>query len=207
MLDAAIARRIRLLGSDVDGCLTDNGLYIGAVGGERVEFKRFDVLDGLAATLLCRAGIEMAWVSGRQSAATTLRGSELQVRAVLRTNHPRVKRRLVFICCYKVDFLCQRQRPGPRQHPASSSLVTEYFFRRQRPNGIVLNDTPAPPFGALRARKKKWNRRPIIIFHFLQSIFTICFSILPMLYTWNGSPGSLGYVNKRDIHSLALKMH
>ncbi|MEP6589708.1 MAG: HAD hydrolase family protein [Gemmatimonadota bacterium] len=86
MLDATVARRIRLVGSDVDGCLTDNGLYIGAVGGERVEFKRFDVLDGLAASLLRHVGIDMIWVSGRQSAATALRGLELQVSAVMQVS-------------------------------------------------------------------------------------------------------------------------
>jgi 3-deoxy-D-manno-octulosonate 8-phosphate phosphatase KdsC-like HAD superfamily phosphatase len=48
MLDPVRSRRIRLFGTDVDGCLTDNGLYIGEVAGVRVEFKRFDVLDGLA---------------------------------------------------------------------------------------------------------------------------------------------------------------
>lgn len=83
MLDPAKARAIKLFGTDVDGCLTDNGLYIGEVGGARVEFKRFDVLDGLASTLLRNAGIETAWVSGRQSSATSLRGTELKVGAVL----------------------------------------------------------------------------------------------------------------------------
>ncbi|MEO5800019.1 MAG: HAD hydrolase family protein [Gemmatimonadales bacterium] len=86
MLDPVSARRIRLLGTDVDGCLTDNGLYIGEVAGQRVEFKRFDVLDGLAATLLRNAGIEMCWVSGRISSATALRGTELKVSAVLQVS-------------------------------------------------------------------------------------------------------------------------
>lgn len=83
MLDPARAKRIKLVGTDVDGCLTDNGLYIGEVAGERVEFKRFDVLDGLASTLLRNAGLEVVWVSGRTSASTALRGTELKVGAVL----------------------------------------------------------------------------------------------------------------------------
>jgi 3-deoxy-D-manno-octulosonate 8-phosphate phosphatase (KDO 8-P phosphatase) len=83
MLDTERARRIKLVGTDVDGCLTDNALYIGEIGGERVEFKRFDVGDGLGTTLLRNAGIEMAWISGRVSASTTLRGTELKVRDVL----------------------------------------------------------------------------------------------------------------------------
>lgn len=83
MFDPVRAKHIKLLGTDVDGCLTDNALYIGEVAGARVEFKRFDVADGLGATLLRNAGIEMAWVSGRMSAATQLRGTELKVGAVL----------------------------------------------------------------------------------------------------------------------------
>jgi 3-deoxy-D-manno-octulosonate 8-phosphate phosphatase (KDO 8-P phosphatase) len=83
MLDAERARRIKLVGTDVDGCLTDNSLFIGEVAGERVEFKQFDVGDGLGATLLRNAGIEMAWISGRVSSATELRGVELKVGAIL----------------------------------------------------------------------------------------------------------------------------
>lgn len=83
MFDPERAKRIKLVGTDVDGCLTDNALYIGEIAGERVELKRFDVVDGLGVTLLRNAGIEMAWISGRMSAATQLRGTELKVGAVL----------------------------------------------------------------------------------------------------------------------------
>lgn len=83
MLDPELAKRIKLVGTDVDGCLTDNGLYIGEIAGERVELKRFDVVDGLGATLLRNAGIDMAWISGRVSTATELRGTELKVSSVL----------------------------------------------------------------------------------------------------------------------------
>ena len=43
--NATAARRVRLLGLDVDGVLTDNGVFIGPIGGERVELKRFDIQD------------------------------------------------------------------------------------------------------------------------------------------------------------------
>ena len=46
-LDAALARRIRLVGLDVDGVLTDGGIYLGAVSGTPMEFKRYDIQDGL----------------------------------------------------------------------------------------------------------------------------------------------------------------
>jgi 3-deoxy-D-manno-octulosonate 8-phosphate phosphatase (KDO 8-P phosphatase) len=77
------ARRIKLLGFDVDGVLTDNAVFIGEVGGERVEFKRFDIQDGLAHSILKGNDITVAWISGRQSAATTLRGQELGVTDIL----------------------------------------------------------------------------------------------------------------------------
>jgi 3-deoxy-D-manno-octulosonate 8-phosphate phosphatase (KDO 8-P phosphatase) len=83
MFDLGRARKIKLLGFDVDGVLTDNAVFIGDVSGQRVEFKRFDIQDGLAHSLLKGNGIDVAWISGRQSEATTLRGQELRVPDVL----------------------------------------------------------------------------------------------------------------------------
>ena len=83
MLDAQLASRIRLLGLDVDGVLTDNAIFVGEIDGRRVEFKRFDIQDGLGHRLLAGSGIEVIWVSGRNSAATSLRGAELRVGRVL----------------------------------------------------------------------------------------------------------------------------
>jgi 3-deoxy-D-manno-octulosonate 8-phosphate phosphatase (KDO 8-P phosphatase) len=83
MIDAALAGRIKLLGLDVDGVLTNNSIYLGLVGGQRVEFKQFDIQDGLAIGLARRMGIIVAWVSGRYSDATTLRATELRVDEVI----------------------------------------------------------------------------------------------------------------------------
>ena len=66
-----IALGIRLVVLDVDGVLTDGTVYIGqTAGGEDVELKRFDIQDGLALELLRAAGVEVALVSGRSSAAS-----------------------------------------------------------------------------------------------------------------------------------------
>lgn len=83
MITAERALAVRLLALDVDGVLTDNGIYLGPIGGNRVELKRFDIQDGLAHTLLRPTNIEVAWVSGRHSEATTLRANELKVSTVL----------------------------------------------------------------------------------------------------------------------------
>lgn len=79
MLDAELARRLRLVGFDVDGVLTDGGVYLGRVGDHTVELKRFDIQDGLAVKLLRAAGITVVLVSGRTSEATTLRAREIAV--------------------------------------------------------------------------------------------------------------------------------
>jgi 3-deoxy-D-manno-octulosonate 8-phosphate phosphatase (KDO 8-P phosphatase) len=88
-IDSAAARRVRLLGLDVDGVLTDNGVYIGPVAGDRVELKRFDIQDGLGLILLRTAGLPVVWVSGRSSEATALRAAELRVEELLQVPGPR----------------------------------------------------------------------------------------------------------------------
>ncbi|HXE57439.1 MAG TPA: HAD hydrolase family protein [Gemmatimonadales bacterium] len=77
MLDAALARRVRLVGLDVDGVLTDNGIWVGPVNGVRVELKRFDIQDGLGIGMLRLMGLSVVLVSGRESEATALRAAEL----------------------------------------------------------------------------------------------------------------------------------
>jgi 3-deoxy-D-manno-octulosonate 8-phosphate phosphatase (KDO 8-P phosphatase) len=76
----ARARAVKLVIFDVDGVLTDAGVYVGALpAGGTVELKRFDIQDGLGIVLLKKAGIRVAFVSGRLSEATTQRAAELGV--------------------------------------------------------------------------------------------------------------------------------
>ncbi len=69
-------RKIRLFAMDVDGVLTDGGVFISSDG---TETKRFCIIDGLGLLLVREAGVDLAWVSGRPSAATTLRATELKI--------------------------------------------------------------------------------------------------------------------------------
>jgi 3-deoxy-D-manno-octulosonate 8-phosphate phosphatase (KDO 8-P phosphatase) len=65
---------------DVDGVLTDAGIYVGAaVGGGTTELKRFDIQDGVGIKMLMWAGLEVAIVSGRVSEATAIRARELGI--------------------------------------------------------------------------------------------------------------------------------
>jgi 3-deoxy-D-manno-octulosonate 8-phosphate phosphatase (KDO 8-P phosphatase) len=68
-------KRIKLFLCDVDGVLTDGGVYMGA----DTEYKRFNILDGLGLRLLQRQGIKVGWISNRPSFATTQRAADLKV--------------------------------------------------------------------------------------------------------------------------------
>jgi 3-deoxy-D-manno-octulosonate 8-phosphate phosphatase (KDO 8-P phosphatase) len=76
---AARARRIQLIGFDVDGVLTNGHLWYADGGGES---KAFHVHDGLGLQLLARAGIATCVISARASAATERRLRELGVAQV-----------------------------------------------------------------------------------------------------------------------------
>jgi 3-deoxy-D-manno-octulosonate 8-phosphate phosphatase (KDO 8-P phosphatase) len=72
--------RIQLLILDVDGVLTDGRLYFSAKGE---ALKVFHVRDGHGIKLLMTAGVQVAALSGRRSAAVTARMRELRVPHVI----------------------------------------------------------------------------------------------------------------------------
>ena len=67
-------RAIRALVTDVDGVLTDGGLYYAENGD---ELKRFDVRDGQGLVLLREAGLLVALVTRKQSTIVTRRARDL----------------------------------------------------------------------------------------------------------------------------------
>jgi 3-deoxy-D-manno-octulosonate 8-phosphate phosphatase (KDO 8-P phosphatase) len=71
---------VQLLVLDVDGVLTDGRLWFGAEGE---QLKVFHVRDGHGIKQLQGAGIEVAIISGRRSAAVDTRMRELGVRHVV----------------------------------------------------------------------------------------------------------------------------
>jgi 3-deoxy-D-manno-octulosonate 8-phosphate phosphatase (KDO 8-P phosphatase) len=79
VIEPAVAKRVKLVGFDVDGTMTDGGLYIGVVAGQATELKRFDIQDGLAVHLLRAAGLPVAVVTGRGGQAAEVRARELSV--------------------------------------------------------------------------------------------------------------------------------
>jgi len=88
-IDPDLARRIRLVGLDVDGVLTEGGIYLGDVDGARLEFKRFDILDGVGIKMMQLAGIEVVIITGRVSEAVAIRALELGITDVVQDQHAR----------------------------------------------------------------------------------------------------------------------
>jgi len=73
---AELLRPVRLVALDVDGTLTDGAVTVSGGGGEEL---RFSVVDGFGIKELQRAGIVVAWITGRSSPATVARAEGLQV--------------------------------------------------------------------------------------------------------------------------------
>ena len=71
---------IQVVVLDVDGVLTDGGLWYGPEGE---LIKRFDVRDGLGIRLLQQAGVEVAFLSGGRGGATEVRARHLGIRHCL----------------------------------------------------------------------------------------------------------------------------
>jgi YrbI family 3-deoxy-D-manno-octulosonate 8-phosphate phosphatase len=58
------AQKIKMLITDVDGVMTDGGMYFSSTGE---EMKRFSVKDGMAVGLCCQYGIEYGIISAGHS--------------------------------------------------------------------------------------------------------------------------------------------
>jgi 3-deoxy-D-manno-octulosonate 8-phosphate phosphatase (KDO 8-P phosphatase) len=78
-LDPGLASRIRLVGLDVDGVMTDGGIYVGDVDGAAMEFKRYDIQDGIGIMLMREVGLYITVITGRVSESVRLRAAELRV--------------------------------------------------------------------------------------------------------------------------------
>ena len=70
------SKLIRLVAFDVDGVMTDGGLYYSDSGE---EFKRFNSLDGHGLKMLRASGVEVAIITGRTSRCVEARAKNLGI--------------------------------------------------------------------------------------------------------------------------------
>lgn len=66
---------VKLFLTDVDGCLTDGGMYYDEVSGN--ELKRYNVYDGAGMVLLQRAGIPCGILTGEDTDIVARRAKRL----------------------------------------------------------------------------------------------------------------------------------
>ena len=90
------ARRVRLLCVDVDGVLTDAGMYYGPEGE---VLKKFNTRDGMGLARVRDAGVAVAIISGEDSAIVHARAAKLKIDDVFSNADDK---RMV------IDDLCQR---------------------------------------------------------------------------------------------------
>ncbi len=72
----ARAKRIKLLLTDCDGVLTDNGVYYSERGE---EMKRFSIRDGMAVERLRAVGVESGIMTGETSGSVQKRADKLRI--------------------------------------------------------------------------------------------------------------------------------
>ena len=72
--------KIELLILDVDGTLTDGGIYYDEHG---VETKKFNAKDGLGIAIVQKAGVEVMLLTGRTSKIVERRGLELKIKYIV----------------------------------------------------------------------------------------------------------------------------
>lgn len=74
------AAKVRLMGFDIDGVMTDGRLYFSTEG----DFcKAFFSRDGLGLKLLAKSGVKLAIITGRDSPIVTRRAANLGIGLVL----------------------------------------------------------------------------------------------------------------------------
>jgi 3-deoxy-D-manno-octulosonate 8-phosphate phosphatase (KDO 8-P phosphatase) len=82
------ASKIEMLAFDVDGVLTDGGLYFDHDGNES---KRFHAQDGHGIKILQSINIETMIISGRSSKCVTKRANELGIKRIVQGTRDKLK--------------------------------------------------------------------------------------------------------------------
>jgi len=96
-----LLKRIRALVLDVDGVLTDGGMYYGPMGE---GLKRFNVKDGMGLRLVIEAGIAVALISGENSEILRRRAEKLQIADVFIGIEDKLKTLEGFLAARKIPI-------------------------------------------------------------------------------------------------------
>ncbi len=130
------AKLVRLMAFDVDGIMTDGGLYLSDSGE---EFKRFNSQDGHGLKMLRASGVEVAIITGRTSRCVAARAHDLGISHVFQGVGNKLEKMLELLDMLKlsrdaaaymgddvVDLMVMRHVGLSICVPESPRLVREY---------------------------------------------------------------------------------
>ena len=143
------ASKIELLAFDVDGVLTDGGLYIDHNGNES---KRFYAQDGHGIKILQSIDIDIMIISGRYSKCVEERGEELGIQRIIQGSRDKLKsfheqkinlskEKLCYVGDDTVDVellqFCGLSVIVPNANPILNLLNFDWVTPRQGGNGAI----------------------------------------------------------------------
>ena len=95
------ARKIKLVGTDIDGVWTDSKMYV-TPDGEWM--KAFSTYDGMATAMLKEKGIIIAILTGENSDVVISRSEKLQIDEVYVDEHEKLKRLIYLTKKYDITM-------------------------------------------------------------------------------------------------------
>ena len=143
------ASKIELLAFDVDGVLTDGGLYFDYNGDES---KRFHAQDGHGIKILQSINIDIMIISGRYSNCVKKRGKELGIQRIIQGSRDKLKSfheqninlpkdKLCYVGDDTVDVellqFCGLSVIVPNANPILNLLNFDWVTPRQGGNGAI----------------------------------------------------------------------
>lgn len=94
-------KNIKLLATDVDGVLTDGGMYYSNDGK---EFKKFNVRDGMGISMLRKSGVKVAIVTLEDTAIVENRAKKLNITDVFLGSRDKVKSIEILLKRYNLQW-------------------------------------------------------------------------------------------------------
>ena len=95
------AKRIKLVGTDIDGVWTDSKMYVTPEGE---WMKAFSTYDGMATSMLRDKGIIVAILTGENSDVVIARAEKLQIDEVYVDEHEKLKRLTYLTKKYEINM-------------------------------------------------------------------------------------------------------
>ena len=95
------AKKIKLVGTDIDGVWTDSKMYVTPEGE---WMKAFSTYDGMATAMLKEKGIIVAILTGENSDVVLARAEKLQIDEVYVNEHEKLKRLIYLTKKYEITM-------------------------------------------------------------------------------------------------------